>query len=124
MSDFKTRDGILGPSGLSPADLDTSLDKKIKEQGIKPLFKTRPHIGELFSSAYYVLFEQLKHYVGKLADGMPLDQGEVASFTRMAKVLTDLSKEERAQLDQMSQEQMTTEELLDLAKQAGLLPEQ
>jgi len=115
------KDGVLGPSGLSPADLDTSLDKKIKGEGIKPIFKTRPHVGELFGSAYYVLYEQLKHYVAKLADGEPLDQGEVASFTRMAKVLTDLSKEERAQLDQMSQDQMTTEELLDLAKQAGML---
>lgn len=110
------------PSGLTPDDLNNSLGKQIKEEGIKPLFKTRPHVGELFGSAYFVLYEQIQHYVSKLADGQPLDQGEVASFTRMAKVLTDLSKEERAQLDQMTQDQMSTEELLVLAKQAGMLP--
>ena len=123
MSDFKGKGGVLGPSGISAADLDRQEAKAIREQGLKPMIKVRPHLGELFSSAYFIMHEQMKFYTDKLLGGEALKESEVKAFTAVAKVLTDLSREERAQLDQMGEQQLSTEELLELAKQAGLLEE-
>jgi hypothetical protein len=124
MSDFKGRNGVLGPSGLSPADLSKDEAKKIKEAGLLPHFKTRPHIGELFSSAYFILHEQMRMFTDKLLSGESLKETEIRAFTGLAKVLTDLSREERAQLEQMGEEVLTTDELMKLAREAGLLPEE
>jgi hypothetical protein len=124
MSDFKGRNGVLGPSGLSPADLSKDETKKIKEAGLLPSFKTRPHLAELFGSAYYIAHEQMKRFVDKLEAGESLKETEVRAFTGLAKVLTELSREERAQLQQMGDEVMTTDDLIKLAREAGLLPEE
>ena len=120
MSDeWKSRQGVLGPSGLKAADLDTQIDKRVKEQGILPAFKTRPQIGELFNSSYFILHEQFKMYVTKLAEGTALDKDEIRAATQLMKVLTDLSKEERATLAQLMEgEAMSTEEIQELLEEA------
>ena len=58
-------------------------------------------------------------YVTKLAEGMALDKDEIRAATQLMKVLTDLSKEERATLAQLMEgEAMSTEEIQSLLEEA------